>query len=114
MSGEQRKPFDLVLSGGGVKGVGLVGAAVAIMEAGYSVKRISGVSAGSLVGSILAAAANGDQLSCDELRELALTLPYTKFRDAAAHVPLLGPTLGLLRETGMYRGDFAHDWIRAS
>jgi NTE family protein len=112
VSGKQRKPFDLVLSGGGVKGVGLVGAAVAIMEAGYSVKRISGVSAGSLVGSILAAAANGDQLSCDELRELALTLPYPKFRDAAAHVPLLGPTLGLLRETGMYRGDFAHDWIR--
>jgi NTE family protein len=108
----QRKPVDLVLSGGGVKGVGLVGAVVAVMEAGYSIKRVSGVSAGSLVGSILAAAADGDQLSTDEIRELALTLPYPKIRDAAAHVPLVGPTLGLLRETGMYRGDFAHDWIR--
>ncbi|MDT5196788.1 MAG: hypothetical protein QOH20_3542, partial [Mycobacterium sp.] len=29
------KPADLVLSGGGVKGVGLVGAVVALMDAGY-------------------------------------------------------------------------------
>ena len=67
------KPVDLVLSGGGVKGVGLVGAVVAVMEAGYSVKRVSGVSAGSLVGSILAAASNGDQLTTAQIKELALT-----------------------------------------
>jgi predicted acylesterase/phospholipase RssA len=75
-------PVDLVLSGGGVKGVGLVGAVVAVMDAGYSVKRVSGVSAGSLVGSILAAASNGDQLTSAQIKELALTLPYDKFRDS--------------------------------
>ncbi|GAB3035942.1 hypothetical protein MBOU_05300 [Mycobacterium bourgelatii] len=63
------KPVDLVLSGGGVKGVGLVGAVVALMDAGYSVKRVSGVSAGSLVGSILAAASNGDQLTTRRSRK---------------------------------------------
>jgi NTE family protein len=108
----KRKPVDLVLSGGGVKGVGLVGATVAIMEAGYSLERVSGVSAGSLVGSILAAAAIGDQLSTEEIRELALTLPYPKFRDPVGHIPVLGSVLGLARDSGLYRGDFAHDWIR--
>ena len=29
------KPIDLVLAGGGVKGIGLVGAVVKLMEAGY-------------------------------------------------------------------------------
>lgn len=111
----RRKPVDMVLSGGGVKGVGLVGAVVAVMEAGYSLKRVSGVSAGSLVGSILAAASNGDQLTTRQIKELALTLPYEKFRDTGpvGHLPVVGPAWGLLRENGMYKGDFAHEWIRS-
>ncbi|BCO37651.1 phospholipase [Mycobacterium heckeshornense] len=106
---------DLVLSGGGVKGIGLAGAVVALKDAGYSVKRVSGVSAGSVVGSILAAASNGDQLTAEEIKELALGLPYHKFRDAGPleRIPLLGQAWGLLRETGLYRGDFAHDWVRS-
>jgi NTE family protein len=108
-----KKPVDLVLSGGGVKGVGLVGAVVAVIDAGYSVKRVSGVSAGSLVGSILAAASNGDRLTTEQLKELALSLPFNKFRDPVGHLPLVGRAWGLLRETAMYRGDFAHDWIRS-
>lgn len=105
---------DLVLSGGGVKGIGLVGAAVALADAGYAVQRISGTSAGSLVGAILAAATHGNQLSGEQLQELALNVPYQKFRDSGRieSIPLLGPTWGLLRETGIYRGDFAHQWIR--
>ena len=71
-----KESVDLVLSGGGVKGIGLVGAVVAVLEAGYSVKRVSGVSAGSLVGSILAAASKGDQLTAEDLKELALSLPF--------------------------------------
>lgn len=105
------KPVDLVLSGGGVKGVGLVGAVVAVLDAGYSLKRVSGVSAGSLVGSVLAAASEGGKLTTAELKELALTLPYDKFRDAGP-VPLVGPAWGLIHDNGIYRGDFAHDWIR--
>src|SRR5271154_2424735 len=109
----RRKPADFVLSGGGVKGLGLVGAVVALMDAGYAIKRVSGVSAGSLVGSILAAASNGDQLTTDEIKELALTLPYRRFRDPAGHLPVVGQAWGLVREAGIYRGDFAHDWVRA-
>ncbi len=111
----QSKSMDLVLSGGGVKGIGLVGAVVALMDAGYSVMRVSGVSAGSLVGSIVAAASHRNQLAGNEIRELALSLPYHKFRDSGpvGRVPLVGQAFGLLRETGMYRGDFAHQWVRS-
>ena len=46
---------DLVLSGGGVKGIGLVGAVGALRDAGYGIERISGTSAGALVGAVVAA-----------------------------------------------------------
>ncbi len=53
---------DLVLSGGGVKGIGLVGAVVALQDAGYAIERISGTSAGSLVGAVVAAAGTTQRL----------------------------------------------------
>ncbi|OBA72403.1 phospholipase [Mycobacterium sp. 1554424.7] len=108
----QPKRVDLVLSGGGVKFIGLVGAVVALMDAGYSIKRVSGVSAGSVVAAILAAAANGGQLTGEEVKELAFSVPLHKWRDAGP-VPYLGAAWGLVRDTSMYRGDVAHDWIRS-
>ena len=46
---------DLVLSGGGVKGIALAGSVSALINAGYQPHRISGTSAGALVGAVLAA-----------------------------------------------------------
>ncbi|MDH6199066.1 NTE family protein [Mycobacterium frederiksbergense] len=105
---------DLVLSGGGVKGIGLVGAVVALKDAGYAIERVSGTSAGSMVGAVVAAAAQHDGLTSAQLRELVLSVPYRKFRDSGPveSIPVLGSVWGLLRETGIYRGDFAHAWIR--
>ncbi|OBK38202.1 phospholipase [Mycobacterium sp. 1245111.1] len=107
---------DLVLSGGGVKGIGLVGAIVALMEAGYAIQRVSGTSAGSVVGAILAAGTRGsEQLSPDQVKDLAMTVPYRKFLDPTpiTGVPFVGPAWGVLSQEGIYKGDFAHDWIRA-
>ncbi|OBG82639.1 phospholipase [Mycobacterium sp. E802] len=106
---------DLVLSGGGVKGIGLVGAVVALKDAGYAIERVSGTSAGSLVGAVVAAAAQRDDMTGEQLRELVLNVPYHKFPDSGPieRIPVVGPAWGLLRETGIYRGDFAHDWIRS-
>ncbi|OBH09913.1 patatin-like phospholipase family protein [Mycobacterium sp. E1747] len=107
------KVADLVLSGGGVKGIGLVGAVVALLDDGYRAGRVSGTSAGSLVGAVIAAAAHGDQLNGEQLKELALSLPYRKFLDPApaAAVPIVGMAWAALRGQGMYRGDFIHDWV---
>jgi NTE family protein len=109
------KPADLVLSGGGVKGIGLVGAVVALMDGGYRAQRVSGTSAGSIVGAIVAAASMGDQLGPEEVKELALQLDYHKFTDPGTveRVPVLGPSLAVLRGTGIYKGDYAHDWVRS-
>jgi NTE family protein len=46
---------DLVLEGGGVKGVALAGALQPFGDAGYSFARIGGTSAGAIVGAVLAA-----------------------------------------------------------
>jgi predicted acylesterase/phospholipase RssA len=46
---------DLVLEGGGVKGIALVGAVAVLEEHGYEFNRIAGTSAGSIVGALLAA-----------------------------------------------------------
>jgi NTE family protein len=109
------KRVDLVLSGGGVKGVGLVGAVVALLDAGYAVQRVSGTSAGSIVGAVVAAAAQTRQMTGAEVKELALQLDYRRFLDPGPveRVPLVGPTLALLRGSGIYRGDYAHDWVRS-
>ncbi|MDC9007130.1 patatin-like phospholipase family protein [Mycobacterium marinum] len=106
------KPVDLVLSGGGVKFMGLVGAIARLMDDGYQPYRVSGVSAGSVVAVIAAAGTQGNQLSSDQIRELALSVPLSTWRDAAP-VPILGSAWGLVRDSAMYRGDAAYDWIRS-
>jgi NTE family protein len=107
------KPIDLVLAGGGVKGIGLAGAVVKLMEAGYRAYRVAGSSAGSIVGSIVAAAAKFDQLTPQEVRDLTLNIDYGKFLDPGPveRVPLLGPAWAILQGTGMYQGDYAHKFI---
>lgn len=100
---------DVVLEGGGVKGIGLVGAVVALTNAGYQLNRISGTSAGAIVGSLAAAGLTGDRL-----KEAALSLDYTKFEDPPLldRIPLAGKALALLQGSGIYRGDYAHEWVR--
>ena len=51
----QNLNVDLVLEGGGVKGIGLVGAALELADAGYYFPRVAGTSAGAIVGSLIAA-----------------------------------------------------------
>jgi NTE family protein len=108
------KRADLVLSGGGVKGIGLVGSVVALLDAGYVPQRVSGTSAGSIVGAVVAAAAQTGEMTGHQVKELALQLDYRKFVDRGAleTVPVLGPSVAILRGTGIYKGDYAHGWVR--
>jgi NTE family protein len=99
---------DLVLSGGGVKGVALAGAVSALNDAGYSSWRVSGTSAGAIVGALVAAGLTGQALT-----RVAMGLNYQKFADKVPldRVPLVGPGLALLADDGLYRGDYAREWI---
>ncbi len=108
---------DLVLEGGGVKGLALVGALEVLDQAGYSFPRVAGTSAGALVGAVVAALQHrGEDLTT--LRDIALTLDYRKFRDRGLWIDPPGP-LGLLAdgiavvlEEGAYEGKYLRDWMR--
>jgi NTE family protein len=102
------KQADLVLAGGGVKGIGHVGAISVLEEGGYSFERVAGTSAGSIVGALVAAG-----MPAGRMREVMQTLDYRKFRDRSLRdrVPLVGPGLSLLLEDGLYEGDYLREWL---
>lgn len=110
---ESDRRADLVLAGGGVKGIGLVGAVAALIDAGYWVHRVSGTSAGAVLGAIVAAASKRRRLTGTDVKDLALSLEYDKFLDPGPieDIPVVGPSWALLRGSGIYRGDYAHEWI---
>ena len=53
---------DAVFEGGGVKGIGLVGAVAAAEERGYQWENVAGTSAGAIVAALLAAGYNSEEL----------------------------------------------------
>lgn len=98
---------DLVCEGGGVRGIGLVGAVDALSKAGYRFPRVAGTSAGAIVASLVAALqAAGEPMS--RLAEIIRTIDYRKFLDRSliGRVPLIGGGLSLLVSDGMYRGAY--------
>jgi NTE family protein len=100
---------DLVLEGGGVKGIGLVGAISVLEEHGMTFARVAGASAGAIVGSLVACG-----MGAGQLQELMTSLDYTRFRDDTRldHLSVLGKGLSLWLEHGIYPGDYFHGWIR--
>ena len=102
---------DLVLEGGGVKGIGLLGAVTAMVKRDdpYTFERYAGTSAGSVVASFLAAG-----LSVDDLKDIMLKEDFSTFEDESTlfkHVKLLGEGFGLLFHEGLFVGDVLHSWI---
>jgi len=96
---------DLVCEGGGVRGIGLVGAVDALTQAGYRFPRVAGSSAGAIVASLVAALqAEGEPLT--RLAEVMRTIDYQKFLDRSliGRLPLIGGGLSLLVSDGVYRG----------
>ena len=71
MTTAARTRADLVLSGGGVRGVGLAGAVAGLIDAGYRAQRVSGTSAGSIIGAVVAAATKRGHLTGAQLKEIA-------------------------------------------
>lgn len=98
---------DLVCEGGGVRGIGLVGAVDALDAAGYRFPRIAGSSAGAIVASLVAALqVAGEPVT--RLADIMRTIDYRKFldRNLIGRVPLIGGALSLLTSDGVYRGAY--------
>ena len=108
-----RPKVDLVLEGGGVKGIGLVGAVLTLSESGYVFPRVAGTSAGSIVASLVAAhQVAGKPLS--NLETILASVDDRKFQDEgvlerAAGTP--GEIAELLLHMGIAKGDYLVEWL---
>jgi NTE family protein len=98
---------DLVLEGGGVKGIGLVGA-IDRLEEDFEIARVAGTSVGSIVGSLVAAG-----YSAQDLVDQVFAFPFDEVKDPDPldRVPLLGPLVSLAAERGIWNTTFVRDHL---
>lgn len=102
-----KKFADAVFEGGGVKGIGLVGALKTFEDNGYQWKNISGTSAGSIVASLVAVG-----YCAEEIKNLMLQLDYKKLSDKNRFsIPVFSNSLNLLFKKGIFKGDYLKEWI---
>jgi NTE family protein len=105
----REKYVDLVCEGGGVKGIGLVGAIAVLEERGYQPYNVAGTSAGAIVATLLASG-----YSAAELKEIILNLDFERFKDPTwqTRLPLVGGLVSILAHQGLYKGDYFHQLMR--
>ena len=108
MSGEAQN-VDLVFEGGGVKGIGLVGAVAVLEEHGYVPKSLAGTSAGAIVATLLGAGYSGR-----ELHDVIINLDFHQFEDPRLRGPDTGSgaALSILKDQGIFEGKAFLAWIR--
>ena len=106
-AGEKR--VDLVFEGGGVKGIGLVGALSVLEERGYEPQGVAGTSGGAVLTALWTAG-----YTAAELREIFLDLDFTDLQDKAweDRIPFLGKPLSLLKDQGLYEGKALLEYVR--
>ena len=102
-NGVTDKRVDLVFEGGGVKGIGLVGAVSILEERGYEPWNVAGTSAGAIVATLIAAG-----YRAVEIKELMLNLNFNDFKDPTwqNRIPLVGGIVSVLMTEGLYKGEY--------
>ncbi len=105
-----RLPADLVMEGGGVKGIGLIGAVSRLEQAGYEFRRCAGASAGAIIAALVASGMP-DAVRQETMRKV----DYAQFQDQTPldHLGIPGKLLEALLAKGIYKGDYFHEWIGA-
>ena len=121
-SGRRELVADLALEGGGVKGIALVGAVLALEEAGYSFRGVAGTSAGAIVACLVAAlSASGDQ-PMTRLLDYLRSMDFSRFMGSGGDPDLLdrrGGKVGrvakgaaaLSRRMGLYPGHYLQEFL---
>jgi NTE family protein len=99
--------IDGVFSGGGVKGLALIGACQAIEERGLQLKRVAGTSAGAIIAAFIAAG-----YKSTEMKNIMEEMDIKKLLDSNALISL--PFIKWFRiyyRLGLYKGAALEDWI---
>ena len=97
---------DLVLEGGGVKGLGTAGAVMGLLDAGWTFPRVAGTSVGALAAAFAATGADS-AVFADVLGRLDLR----RIPDRRVPLPLVSEGVSLLAGRGAYAGDWIHRWL---
>ncbi len=99
---------DAVFEGGGVKGIGLVGAVSEVERAGYEFENLAGTSAGAIVASLIAVGYRAAEIK----RELK-QLDYNDFKDEGLldKLGIFGKALSIGFEYGIFEGEFFETWL---
>ncbi len=115
-----RHPVDLVLGGGGVRGVAHVGALSELESRGWAVQRVAGASSGAIAGAMIAAGA-----SPSDMRQVLADLDWRAITTAdltrrLAEAPMVGSLVSRLRDgrtldpktwiTGLLEQRGIHTW----
>jgi NTE family protein len=100
--------IDGVFSGGGVKGIAIIGALKAIEEKGFTFKRVAGTSAGSIIAALVAAGYNSDEIykMMDEINLKEFLDPRKTLLPAP-----FGKWILLYWRLGLYKGNVLEGWI---
>lgn len=105
--GAEPQRVDLVLEGGGVKGIALAGALEVLEERGYRVHRVAGSSAGAMAGALAAAG-----IPARTMVEILRSTDYRSFEDGPWWTrTLLGKGAAILLHNGIHRGDALTRWV---
>lgn len=109
MAQEELQKVDAVFEGGGVKGIGLVGAVSVVEKAGFQFVNLAGTSAGAIVAALLASG-----YTAAELKTILMDLDFHKLEDPTVEqrVPVAGLLMSELLRLGLYKGDAFLDLIR--
>lgn len=99
--------IDGVFSGGGVKGIALVGALQAVEDRGLQFKRTAGTSAGALIAALITAGYKGDEI---EAILLDTNLKALLDRKPGFTFPLMR-WLMLYWKLGLYSGKDLEKWV---
>lgn len=93
---------NAVFEGGGVKGIGLVGALKRVEDEGVLVRGVAGTSAGALVAALYAAG-----YTADGMHKLLMETDFSRLLD-----PSWPKSVDLWRHFGFYKGQKFYQWVR--
>lgn len=98
---------NLVMEGGGMKGIAYAGACKVLEEKGVfqKIENVAGSSAGAIAGLMISVGYNAV-----EIDSVLMSLPFEKFNDGKGG--LFGKYKRVKRKFGVYKGDNFLDWLK--
>ena len=102
------KICDAVFEGGGMRGIGFVGAAHKFEQMGYTFRRVAGSSAGAIVASLIAAG-----YTAEEMRIELSKVDFNKFKQTSHFhkLGLIGAAIGAAKNFGLYNAEAFENWL---